>query len=210
VRVGNDELQAWYRSHQAEYTQEVHLQHIVVNTREDAEDVLDMLRGGASFEQLARQRSRDQSANRGGELGFLGKGAMNPAFEPFAFAASPGTITGPIATTFGFHIVKVLARRPSADPITFEAARDEIMHTLLLQKQQEAQAKLLQELRAAAQVQLASSYNGLSLTPDTTAAEPSMTQSFLPGGGRSASAPPAARSSPAAALAPDSLAADRD
>jgi hypothetical protein len=133
---------------------------------------------------------------------------MNPVFESFAFTAVPGTVTGPMATTFGFHIVKVMARRSAADPITFDGARDEIMHTLLLQKQQEAQTKLLQELRAGAQVQVASSYAGMSLAADTTAQEVSAIESFVPGG-RPSATPAAARENPET-FKPDSLANDRD
>lgn len=183
VQVRSEDLHAWYRAHQAEYTQEVRLQHIVVNSREDAEEILDMLNSGASFEQIARQRSVDPTGTRGGELGYLGKGGMNPAFESFAFAAAPGTVVGPVATTFGFHVVKVLGRRQSTDPIPFEAARDEIMHTLLLEKQQEAQAKLLQELQSGAQVQIATSYGGLSLTPEPHVPDATAARSFVTRGG---------------------------
>jgi parvulin-like peptidyl-prolyl isomerase len=150
----------------AEYTQEVWLKQILVDSREEAEEILQQLRNGATFEDLARQRSIDASSTRGGDLGYLGKGAMNPAFESSVFTLQPGEYAGPLATTFGFHVLKVVGRRPSPDPISFEAARDEIFHNLLLQKQQAAQDKLLDELRAAAHVDLASSYAGMALVPD--------------------------------------------
>jgi parvulin-like peptidyl-prolyl isomerase len=166
VQVSSDELQSYYRAHLPVYTQEVEIKQILLETRGEAEEVLQLLRNGAQFEALARQRSTDASAAPGGDMGFLGKGAMNPAFEPVVFTLQPGEIGGPIATTDGFHIVKVVAKRPAADPISFEAARDEIMHTLLLQRQQAAQAELLKELRAAAQVTVATTYAGMSLTPE--------------------------------------------
>jgi hypothetical protein len=172
VRVTGEELQAYYRAHLAEYTQEVQLKQIVVNTREEADDAMRMLRSGAIFEQLARTRSIDESANAGGDLGFLGKDAMNPEFEPIVFKMQPGEIAGPVLSTFGFHVVKMVARRNSMDPISFDAARDEIMRTLLLEKQQVAQAKLIDELRAAAAVQIATTYAGLSLEPEPATPEP--------------------------------------
>jgi peptidyl-prolyl cis-trans isomerase C len=165
VKVGNEELQEYYRAHQAEYTQELQLKHILVDTREEAEQIVVMVRNGAVFEELARARSRDASAPRGGDLGFLGKGAMNPAFDPHVFAAVPGAVVGPIATTFGFHVVKVAARRPAAEPLSFEAVRDEILHSLLLEKQQAAQQQIFEEMRRGAQVQVATSYAGLALEP---------------------------------------------
>ncbi len=163
VRVSNEELQAYYQKHVAEYTQELQLKHIVVNTREEAEEVLAMVRNGASFEELARQRSRDASAARGGDLGFLGKGAMNPAFESYVLGLEPGQVAGPIATMFGFHVVKVAGKRPAAEPLSFDAVRDEIMHSLLLQKQQSSQEAILDALRRGTQVQLASTYAGMKL-----------------------------------------------
>jgi peptidyl-prolyl cis-trans isomerase C len=166
VTVGTDDLQAYYRAHQSEYTQEVWLKQVLVDSREEAEEILQQLRNGASFEELARQRSIDPSSTRGGDLGYLGKGAMNPAFEPFVFGLQTGEYTTPIATTYGFHVLKVAGRRPSPDPISFEAARDEIFHNLLLQKQQAAQGTLLDELRSGASVDIASSYAGMALVPD--------------------------------------------
>jgi peptidyl-prolyl cis-trans isomerase C len=181
VSIDNDQLLEYYRQHQDEYTQEVQLKQIVVNTREEAEEILQMLRAGANFEQLARQRSIDPTASRGGDMGFLGKDAMNAAFESHIFGQSPGAIVGPIASTFGFHVVKVAAERPADDPITFEAARDEIMHALLLEKQQAAQAALLTELRAATRVQVASTYAGMPLEADSETTDQAP-ETFVPGG----------------------------
>jgi peptidyl-prolyl cis-trans isomerase C len=165
VRIGNEELQAYYQKRRAEYTQELQLKHILVDTREEAEEILAMLRNGAVFEDLARSRSRDATASSGGDLGFLGKSAMNPAFEARVFDAAPGQSVGPIATTFGFHVVKVAARRPATEPLSFDAARDEILHSLLLEKQQAAQEQLIDELRRGTAVQIATSYAGMALEP---------------------------------------------
>jgi peptidyl-prolyl cis-trans isomerase C len=181
VQVTGDELQAYYRRHLGQYTQEVQLKQIVVNTPEEADEIIQMLRSGANFEQLARQRSIDPTGARGGDLGFLGKDALNPAFEPWVFDQPVGAIVGPIASTFGFHVVKVAAQRPASDPITFEAARDEIMHALLLEKQQAATAALLAELRAASRVQVASTYAGMSLEPEPETPERTP-GSFVPSG----------------------------
>ena len=172
VRVTNEELQAYYRKHQNEYTEELQLKHVVVNTREEAEEVLALVRTGTPIEDLARQRSRDATASRGGDLGFLGKGAMNPAFESAVFSLEPGQVAGPIATTFGFHVIKVAAKRPAAEPLSFDAVRDEIMHTLLLEKQQAAQQQLLDELRRGTAVQMATAYAGMPLVKAAQSDEP--------------------------------------
>jgi len=170
VRVGSEEIQSYYRDHQDEYTQEAHLKHILVNTHAEADAVLSQLRAGTSFETLAQQRSVDTTAGRGGDLGFLNKDEMNPAFRPVVFGMRPGDYTGPIVSSFGFHIVKLLERRPATEPVPFEAVRDEILHSLLLERQQRAQTELLDGLRSGARVQVATSWQGHSLDKALAAA----------------------------------------
>jgi len=172
VRVTNEELLAYYRKHENEYTEELQLKQVLVNTREEAEEVLALVRTGTPIEDLARQRSRDVTASRGGDLGFLGKGAMNPAFEPYVFGLLPGQVAGPIPSTFGFHVVKVAAKRQAAEPLSFDAVRDEIMHSLLLEKQQAAHQQLLDELRRSTPVQMATTYAGMALEKAAQSTEP--------------------------------------
>ena len=170
VRVSNEEILAYYRQHTDEYTQEVHIRHIVLNSSEEAEQVLQLLHAGGDFRTLARQYSVDASASEGGDLGFLGKGAMNPAFEPVVFQMAPNEVRGPIASSFGFHLVQVVERRPATEPVSFELARDEILQTLLLEKRQRATTEILGALRQGAAVRVAESYAGMSLVPGAAAA----------------------------------------
>ena len=163
VRVSSDEIQTYYREHLGEYTQEVHLRHILVNTRQEADAILSQLRAGTAFETLAQQRSIDTTAGRGGDLGFLSKDEMNPAFQPVVFGMKSGDHAGPIVSSFGFHVVKMIERRAAAEQVPFEAVRDEIMHSLLLERQQRAQAELLESLKGGGRVQVATSWQGMSL-----------------------------------------------
>lgn len=171
VRVTNEEIQEYYDDHVDEYTQEVQLRHILLNTPEEAEQILAELQAGGDFRALAQQHSTDPTASRGGDLGYLGKGAMNPAFEPDVFHMAPGEVRGPIASAFGFHIVQVVRRRRAPEPVTFDVARDEIMQILLLDKQRQAEQELFAELRASANVFLAKSYAGMALEPDMSVPE---------------------------------------
>lgn len=70
-------------------------------------------KGEADFSMLARLYSDDEeSAKRGGELGFIGKGALVPEFANAAFALSePGKISRVVETEFGFHIIQLIERR---------------------------------------------------------------------------------------------------
>ena len=70
----------------------MHARHILVDTKEAAEKIIADLKGGATFEELAKQ-SKDPSGQNGGDLGFFGRGQMVPPFETAAFALEPGKIT---------------------------------------------------------------------------------------------------------------------
>lgn len=72
------------------------------------EELYDQLVNGADFETLARDFSEDTSnASEGGDLGFFGRNAMVPAFEAAAFETPPGTVSQPVKTEYGWHIIKV-------------------------------------------------------------------------------------------------------
>jgi peptidyl-prolyl cis-trans isomerase D len=76
--------------------------------RSKALGILNQLRRGGDFEQLARENSQDGSAQSGGDLGWFGKGKMVKPFEDAAFGAtSTGLINRLIETQFGYHIIKV-------------------------------------------------------------------------------------------------------
>ncbi|MDC0670713.1 peptidylprolyl isomerase [Nannocystis radixulma] len=63
-------------------------------------------KAGAEFEALAKKRSEDSSAERGGDLGSVGRGMFAPAFETAAFALKPGELSAVVETDFGFHVIQ--------------------------------------------------------------------------------------------------------
>jgi len=68
-----------------------------------------LLKAGANFEELAKTESQDGSAQRGGDLGWFGRGRMVQPFEDIAFDLADGEISEPFATQFGYHIIKKVA-----------------------------------------------------------------------------------------------------
>jgi len=76
--------------------------------RRRGEQVLEELRGGASFEVLARRYSEDPgSREQGGDLGWFRRGRMVPAFENTVWMMRPGDVSGLVETDFGFHIIRL-------------------------------------------------------------------------------------------------------
>lgn len=81
--------------------------HILVKKQSEAMSILDRLKKGESFANLARELSIDRgSAKKGGDLGLFGRGVMVKAFEEAAFRLSKGDISQPVKTKFGYHIIK--------------------------------------------------------------------------------------------------------
>ncbi|HEB84822.1 MAG TPA: hypothetical protein ENI92_07440, partial [Bacteroidetes bacterium] len=76
-----------------------------------AEELMERIKGGEDFEELAKEYSDDNSAAKGGDLGWFGRGRMVPPFEEAAFGAAKGALVGPVLSRFGYHIIRVDDRR---------------------------------------------------------------------------------------------------
>lgn len=76
--------------------------------KQKAQDVLNQIKGGANFADMAKQYGTDGTSTRGGDLGWFGKGQMVPAFEKACFApSSAGLLPNLVETEFGYHIIKI-------------------------------------------------------------------------------------------------------
>jgi peptidyl-prolyl cis-trans isomerase C len=81
--------------------------HILVKRQSEAIAILERLKNGESFANLAKQLSIDKaSGKKGGDLGFFGRGMMVKPFENTAFKLEKGQISEPVKTEFGYHIIK--------------------------------------------------------------------------------------------------------
>lgn len=83
------------------------------NVRKKAEELLERIKKGENFEEIAKQFTEDkvERKEKGGELGWFGKGVQPPEIEEAVFALQPGQISGVVESRYGFHIFKVDARR---------------------------------------------------------------------------------------------------
>ena len=84
----------------------VHCAHILVKTKEEAEQIVEQLNAGADFGGIAAEKSMCPSKRRGGDLGEFGRGQMVREFEKAAFTLEKGQTSGPVKTEFGWHVIK--------------------------------------------------------------------------------------------------------
>jgi parvulin-like peptidyl-prolyl isomerase len=124
--------------------EQVHAQHIVMPSEDQARDVLNQLQAGADFATLARQVSTDSATkDSGGDLGWFARGAKAKAVEDAAFALQPGQLSDVIANGGSFEILQVLERDPNRplaqDQLTSQ--RTQAFNTWLSQKRGGADVK---------------------------------------------------------------------
>lgn len=110
IKVTNQEIKELYDLNKETFTvqEAVHASHILVETEQDANDILQQLVEGADFFDLAAQYSIDPSVSEnGGDLGYFEREMMIPEFADAAFEMEPGMVSKPIQTQFGWHIIAV-------------------------------------------------------------------------------------------------------
>ncbi|PAV26772.1 peptidyl-prolyl cis-trans isomerase D [Tamilnaduibacter salinus] len=140
VEVSDDALQDRYeqRLSELEGQQQRRAAHILIESGENAEDTLQevqsKLENGEDFGALAREYSDDPlSAEKGGDLGFAGRGVYEPAFEDALYDLEKGEISEPVETRFGYHLIRLDAVR-EADKPSFDALRPELKKQIAREK----------------------------------------------------------------------------
>lgn len=115
---------------------EVQVRHILVETEEKAKELKEKLKGGADFAELAKEHSTDPgSKDNGGLYPHFGKGRMVPEFEAAAFALEKGSVSEPVKSQFGWHLIKLEDKR-TKEPPTFDQVKDIILSSMQQNKEQ--------------------------------------------------------------------------
>jgi len=159
----DEEIQKYYeKNKEAQFTtpEQRCARHILFNKdqKQKAEDVEKQLEDGADFAKLAKENSQDPgSAEKGGDLGCLGKGETVPEFEKATFEAEQGEIVGPVETEFGYHIIEVTDAKPEQTRPLSEV-ESQIRSQLSTEEQSEAFSKWLEEQKKQRDVEYLKGY----------------------------------------------------
>lgn len=155
VDVKDEEIEAFYADNGQMFRngESVTASHILVDTEEKAQVVLEELKGDKSFEDAAKEYSSCPSSQNGGDLGNFTRGRMVPEFENAAFAMDVDQVSEVVQTQFGFHIIKVTDKQEASQK-SLEEAKDEIANTVLMQKQQALYLEKVNEIKANVNVEI--------------------------------------------------------
>jgi peptidyl-prolyl cis-trans isomerase C len=156
VQISDAEIKDFYDKNQQEFSTkpQVHARHILLKTEQEALDVKAKLDAGEPFEALAKTFSQDPSAaQNGGDLGFFSKGDMVPEFELAAFTAALKTVTAPVKTQFGYHLIEVLERKEGTVQALDDTIKGQIKEFLTRQKQKDVLTSVTDKLKASVKVE---------------------------------------------------------
>ncbi|MDQ7783217.1 MAG: SurA N-terminal domain-containing protein [Desulfomonilaceae bacterium] len=144
VKVPEEDVRAYYETHPEEFVvpQRVKVSHILLRVPEDADDEKKEsvrkkaealhagIKGGEQFEAVAAAESQDEeSAKKGGYLGFFSKGTMDPKLEEVAFNMEVGQVSEPLLSEEGYHLIRVDEIAPEKK-VEFDLAKDKIVAKL--------------------------------------------------------------------------------
>tara|TARA_Y100001934_G_scaffold140217_1_gene169113 strand:+ start:1583 stop:2389 length:807 start_codon:yes stop_codon:yes gene_type:complete len=150
ARLTEDFLKEKYAELQANLADqyEIKASHILLDTKEAADEVVKELDDGADFAELAKEKSIGPSGKEGGDLGFFTKGAMVPAFSEKAFSMDVGTYSKePVETQFGWHVIKVEDKKSVEAP-----SYEEMKPRLEAEASRSLVAEVIDELQKDAEI----------------------------------------------------------
>ncbi|WP_404328122.1 peptidylprolyl isomerase [Mesobacillus maritimus] len=147
VEITEEELKTYFDENKESFDEleQVEASHILVEDEATATEVTEKLASGGDFAELAAEYSTDTAnAESGGELGYFAKGDMVEEFENTAFSMEVGTISDPVKTDYGYHIIKVTDKKEAKEAV-FEDHKEEINEILFNEKIQSEYTTWLEE-----------------------------------------------------------------
>ncbi|UCD58742.1 MAG: peptidylprolyl isomerase [Candidatus Hydrogenedentota bacterium] len=166
ITLSDEETKSYYDNNPDLFTQPEQLRasHILIKVEPEAdksqkdqarkklEGIQQKLQEGEDFAALAQEFSQGPSSANGGDLGYFGRGQMVKPFEEAAFALKPGEVSDIVESKFGYHLVKVIDRKPETT-IAYEDVKDKLEQYLRQQKIQKEIGLYIEQLEAKAKVE---------------------------------------------------------
>ncbi|MDU1954667.1 MAG: peptidylprolyl isomerase [Peptoniphilus lacydonensis] len=148
VDVTEDEVKKFYEENKEAFKEKesANASHILVSEEDKAREIYEKVKDGEDFETLAKKNSTCPSKEKGGDLGTFTRGQMVKEFEDAVFENEVGTVTEPVKTQFGYHIIKINEKNEGRD-LEFDEVKDKIFSQLKRQKEQDLYNKKIEELK---------------------------------------------------------------
>lgn len=164
ITVSESEKKTYYENNKSNFHQkeQVKVSHIIILTGENANydnpeekinEIYEKIKKGVSFRELAKEYSEDGSAQNGGNLGYIKRGATVASFEDVAFSTKVGEVSKPFKSKFGYHILKVEDKKEEKQ-LSFDEVENEVEQILVDEKAKNKLNEKLQELKQKYDVQI--------------------------------------------------------
>ena len=166
VTVPPAEVSQYYQQHTEEFRHPdlIRTSHILIKVpggateeqdrmaKQRAVTILARVKKGEDFAKLAKENSMDDSASRGGDLGFTPRGQLVAEYEDAAFNLPADGVSDLVRTQFGYHIIKVTEKKKEG-LATLSEVQQQLAEFLKTQKEQAEAAKLVDQLRSQAKIE---------------------------------------------------------
>jgi peptidyl-prolyl cis-trans isomerase C len=163
VKVSQKEVKDFYKNNPDMFKQseQVKASHILIKVDTQADksakdqankkikEIQKKLEDGEDFAALAKEYSEGPSNVNGGDLGYFERGRMVKPFEDAAFKLKPGEVSGMVETPFGYHLIKVVDKKPES-VVSYENAKERIAQYLEQEKKGKVLERNLEDMRQKA------------------------------------------------------------
>lgn len=160
INVDAKEVKSYYDTKPDEFVdkEKVRARHILMKSKEDAEEVIQSMKGltgeklRTEFTAQAKSKSTGPSAAKGGDLGYFPRGQMVPSFNDAVFSMREGTISSePVQSQFGYHVIYLEDKKP-AQKMSFDEVKNFIEQRLKMDKFKASMEKKMNSLKAKAKI----------------------------------------------------------
>jgi parvulin-like peptidyl-prolyl isomerase len=131
IKVSDNEIQKYYNKNKSTFEKPMiyTVRHILVSDKQTAQNAYERLKNGAKFEQVAKEVSKDTTAQNGGLLEHIKQGSLVPEFETVALKLKNNEMSKIIETRYGFHIILKVSEQ-KLSPISFAETKENIKRIL--------------------------------------------------------------------------------